>query len=109
MRSVVGVRKLAGVKLLAQIGLSVVSDRVKATRDASQKPSFGKLWATVSGMTGAAEIFDSLRSEVPVLIDELQDAVIGFDHPLRIFSHDGFSFTYSHDRCFDSYVYLCYS
>lgn len=77
------------VEVLIKVFVASFGDTVEASGDSFEKSIFGELGASVAGVAGSrtAEILNGCRRQVAVLTDELQDSIIGWDHPIGALTH----------------------
>lgn len=82
-------REGRSVKVLIEIGFTGVSNAVQPPIDSFQESVFSELTTALTSVLPrwTAEVFDSLRRQVPIFADQLQDPIIRRSHPFRVLTH----------------------
>ena len=86
--SVVG-RERAGVELLVEVSLALISQAIEASRNPFNQTVPPKDREAISGVVtdGDAKVVNGPRREVPLVAHQLQDLVVDGVHPVRALSH----------------------
>jgi len=77
------------VQLFVKICLSGIRDIIQPARNPLKETVFSKLWTAISRMScgRTAELFNSGWRQVAMISDQLQDPIIGGDHPIGTLTH----------------------
>ena len=81
--------KLGRVEFLVEVGTAVVGEAVEAAVDLFEQPVSSELLGAATGMVRrrTSESLDRTGRQVPLLADQLQDPIVGRNHPLGGLSH----------------------
>lgn len=89
MSVLVGTLEVARVEFLVEVGLTLICDSIKPSRNPGDEAISGEFRKPITSVPSdrAPEVLYSLRGQIPFLAQKLKYAIVTGNHPIRRLTH----------------------